>query len=168
MGVKTFTKSVAFIAIAIAAFYYFGAQQNSNSSAGETVQSKTSSPKLSSEPSTTMADSDPQTVKMHQAESGELVIGSKSVASSNAGQEPGSQVVRHLGERLDPDTYVPEGAPELIAIGEKMDPDRVYPNSGAAEMQQVGERIRNVDTYLPEGAPEPQLVGERILSEDVY
>lgn len=79
----------------------------------------------------------------------------------------GSKVVRHLGERLDPETYVGEGAPELIAIGEPMDPDKVYPNSGAKELQVVGEKITDVENHIGEGEKELRVVGERIPPDQV-
>ncbi|WP_126819538.1 hypothetical protein [Idiomarina aquatica] len=79
----------------------------------------------------------------------------------------GSKVVRHIGERLDPETYVGEGAPELIAIGEPMDPEKVYPDSGAKELQTVGEKITDVENYLGEGSKELRMVGERIPSNQV-
>lgn len=88
-------------------------------------------------------------------------------ASASGGGSEGSQVVRHLGERLDPETYVGEGAPELIAIGEPLDPDKVYPDSGAKELQTVGEKITDVENYLGEGSKELRMVGERIPSNQV-
>jgi hypothetical protein len=74
---------------------------------------------------------------------------------------------RWLGEPLDPETHIPEGAPELRVVGEPMDPDRVYPDSGAKERKVIGQRIANPESYLGEGAKEPRYIGKRILSKDV-
>ncbi|RUO71746.1 hypothetical protein [Idiomarina ramblicola] len=79
----------------------------------------------------------------------------------------GSKVKRHLGERLNPETHVPGGAPELRVVGEPMDPEKVYPNSGAKEFKLVGKRITDIENYLGEGAETPQYIGERIASKDI-
>lgn len=79
----------------------------------------------------------------------------------------GSKVKRHLGERLDPETHVPEGEPELRVVGEPMDPEKVYPNSGAKELKLVGKRITDIENHLGEGAETPQYIGERIASKDI-
>jgi hypothetical protein len=87
--------------------------------------------------------------------------------NENVEKTAGSKVKRHLGERLDPETHVAEGAPELRVVGEPMDPEKVYPNSGAKELQLVGKRIIDVENYLGEGAETPQYIGERIASKDI-
>lgn len=79
----------------------------------------------------------------------------------------GSKVKRQVGERLDPETHVAEGAPERQVVGEPMDPEKVYPNSGAKELKLVGKRITDVENYLGEGAETPQYIGERIAAKDV-
>ena len=89
------------------------------------------------------------------------------IPRTSSQQAKGADVVRHLGEKLDPETYVGEGAPKLIALGERLDPEKVYPDSGAQQLQLVGERIDDVENYIAEGAETLKRVGERIPPSEV-
>lgn len=82
-------------------------------------------------------------------------------------QNEGSRVVRHVGEKLNPKTYVGEGAPELIALGERLDPEKVYRDSGAKHLQLLGERITDVETYIAEGSATYRNIGQRIPPSEV-
>jgi hypothetical protein len=165
---KLVIKVAAFAAVAVAAYAYFDSQSGVETAQQSGSKAITGDAQQAADvtPAAVVAPTPATPRDVIETADGTLKRVSQATTARSSKPFPDERK-RLLGEPLDPETHIPEGAPELRVVGEPMDPDRVYPDSGAKVRKVIGQRIVNPDDYLGEGAEQPRYIGKRILSRDV-